>query len=157
MRTFIGVSLAAGVLACHAAPRTGAAPYKRVLGTFSYSATVSQLRRFGTFTIAPDTVTVEPQEGMCLRSGGTITRDYLHPFECVGAPGVRSLFVIVNSREPINSTWSAVVTVTTITRVCAQYGINDSGKQVCVRFRDETVQSDRSLSGALSVAAGPRG
>lgn len=157
MRTFVAVSLAFGVVACHAAPRTGAAPYKRVLGTFSFSATVTQHQRLGTFTIAADTVTLESQEGTCLPSGGTITLDYLHPFDCVGAPGVRSLVVIVNSREPINSTWSAVVTVTTTRRVCAQYGINSSGKQVCVGFRDEPVQSDRSLSGALSVSAGPRG
>jgi hypothetical protein len=146
---------AAGLAACHAPPRAGVSPANRVLGTFVYEATIGQRQDQGRFTIAADTVTVEPRSATCLPGVEPQVREYIHVFDCAGAPGVRSLRLIIDSREPIRSTWSAVVTETTMNKVCDQYATGSSGQQMCVRYRNETDEKDKRTGGRLYVVAAP--
>ena len=148
------VCLAALGMACSSVPRAAQTPFPRTLGTFAYRINIGTHEQVGTFTIERDTVTVDARDGSCNRSLEVSTSDRAHQFNCIGAPGVATLILMINSERPSLSSWYATTTTTQTRRVCAAYSLDANGKQFCSRYGTESYDAVSTFRGQLLVGAG---
>lgn len=149
--TVLGVAL--GLIACYATPRTAAAPDKRALGTFAYSADLGLRNEVGTFTIEPDTVTVDADQAICRREVKHEVDERIHNFDCVGVQGTESMVLTIDSRAPTQSSWHGSREVTKTRRVCEQYATSSTGQSYCAQYVTEAYEANVGISGPLHVAA----
>src|ERR1044071_9788816 len=116
------VPIALIALAACAALSRGPRPNSRQLGTFEYRASIVGREETGTFTILPDTVSIDSDDEMC-RAQHQVVQYSGGPywFDCTGAPGVRSLMIFVDVLKPYRASWVATMTVTRTRRTCVEY------------------------------------
>jgi hypothetical protein len=153
MKTLTVLSVTLVLIACFSSPRTAVGPGNRVLGTFAYSADLGSRKEIGSFSIEPDTVTVDSDQALCRRQVQHEVDERIHNFDCVGVEGTKSMVLVIDSRSPMSSTWYGTRGVTKTRSVCVQYATKSTGETYCAAYATEAYESSVGISGPLHVAS----
>jgi hypothetical protein len=156
MKYVIVATMVAGLAACHRLPQTGVVPSTRSIGTYAYHANITgQFEETGTFTIGRDTVVVDANDEFCRRIAEHNLSESKHNFDCLGAFGLRSLTLTIDSKKPLLSRWYATRTEDRTRTVCAIYAVAANGTRYCAQYRTDTYEVVIPFGGPLRVAVAP--
>jgi hypothetical protein len=156
MKYVVVATMVACLAACHRVPQAGIIPSTRSVGTYAYHANITgQFEETGTFTIDRDTVVVDANDELCRRIPDHNVSERTHIFDCLGAFGLRSLTLTIDSKKPLLSKWYATRTENRTRTVCAIYAVAENGTRYCAQYRTDTYEVVIPFGGPLRVAVAP--
>jgi hypothetical protein len=139
------------VVACRSAPRESVALDPRDLGTFAYRMHLDGRDERGRFTIALDTIAIDPESGVCRPLESSADRRYFR-FTCTEIGAYTWIHISIDTRDPRRHTsWSGARRVTRQRQVCLQYTTNASGQRICSRYGNENYDAIITSGGLLEV------